>query len=75
MNRFYGVLNNQLYQQRYICGDEYTIADIATYPWVARYDWQNVDLADFPNVKRWFDDMSARPAVEKGMNVLAPPAS
>ena len=58
-----------------MAGDEYTIADIAIYPWVARYDWQNIDLADFPNVKRWFDELSNRPAVEKGMNVLAPSTS
>ena len=73
--RIYGVIDRQLDGKGWIAADEYTIADIATYPWVARYDWQNVDLADFPNVKRWFDELSARPAVDKGMNVLAPPAS
>ena len=54
--------------------DEYSIADIAIYPWTARYEWQEVNLADFPNVKRWFDVISARPAVEKAMAMnFAPP--
>ena len=73
--RLYGVMDGRLGESAYLGCDEYTIADIATYPWVARYDWQNVDLADFPNVKRWFDELSARPAVDKGMSVLAPPQS
>ena len=54
--------------------DEYSIADIATYPWTARYEWQEVDLNDFPNVKRWFDAISARPAVEKAMAMNFAPA-
>jgi len=69
--RLYGVLNNRLGEATYIAGD-YSIADIATYPWVWRREWQEVDLNDFPNVKRWFDTVGARPAVDKGMNV--PPA-
>ena len=73
--RLYTVMNGRLAKSAYLGCDEYTIADIATYPWVARYGWQNVDLADFPNVKRWFDELSNRPAVEKGMNVLAPSMS
>ncbi|MBL8704467.1 MAG: glutathione S-transferase family protein, partial [Rhodospirillales bacterium] len=44
-------------------------ADIATYPWAARHEWQGVDLGDFPNVRRWFNTISARPAVKKGMTV------
>ncbi|MGA0116460.1 MAG: glutathione binding-like protein, partial [Burkholderiales bacterium] len=50
-------------------GGEYTIADMATYPWVARYEWHKTDLNDFPAVKRWFDRISARPAVQRGMAV------
>ncbi len=69
--RLYGVLDARLGEVDYIAGD-YSIADIATYPWVWRREWQEVDLNDFPNVKRWFDTVGARPAVEKGMNV--PPA-
>jgi len=66
--RLYGVLNARLAQAEYLAG-EYSIADIATYPWVARYEWHKTHLEDFPNVKRWFDAISARPAVERGMKV------
>ena len=66
--RLYGVLDARLEDQEYLAG-EYSIADIATYPWVARYEWHKTRLEDFPNVKRWFDAISARPAVERGMKV------
>ena len=66
--RLYGVLNERLKGSDYLAG-EYSIADIATYPWVARYEWHKTDLAAFPGVKRWFDAISARPAVQKGMKV------
>jgi len=66
--RLYGVLNDHLKDHDYLA-DAYSIADIATYPWVARHEWHKVDLNDFPGVKRWFDAISARPAVQKGMNV------
>jgi len=66
--RLYGVMNKHLEQQNYLASD-YSIADIATYPWVARYDWHKVDLSDFPAVKRWFDRISARPAVQAGMKI------
>jgi GST-like protein len=68
--RLYGVLNDRLKDHAYLA-DEYSIADIATYPWVARHEWHKTDLNDFPHVKRWFDAISARPAVQKGMNVPA----
>jgi GSH-dependent disulfide-bond oxidoreductase len=67
-NRLYGVLNRRLGEVKYLAG-EYSIADIATYPWVARHDFHKTDLADYPNVKRWFDALSARPAVARGMAV------
>jgi GSH-dependent disulfide-bond oxidoreductase len=67
--RLYGVMNKRLGEAKYLAGDEYTIADIATFPWVARYEWHQVDLNEFPNVKRWFDEIAARPAVKKGMAV------
>ena len=67
-NRLYGVLDRRLSEARYLAG-EYSIADIATYPWVARHDFHKTDLAEYPNVKRWFDDISARPAVMRGMVV------
>jgi GST-like protein len=66
--RLYGVLNDRLKDHAYLA-DGYSIADIATYPWVARFEWHKTDLNDFPHVKRWFDAISARPAVQKGMNV------
>jgi GST-like protein len=66
--RLYGVLNTRLSETAYLA-DEYSIADIATYPWVARHEWHRVDLAAFPAVKRWYDTISARPAVVRGMAV------
>lgn len=69
-DRLYGVLNRHLAQAEYLAG-EYSIADIATYPWVSRHDWQQTDLGRFPNVQRWFETVGARPAVQRGMVVPA----
>ena len=66
--RLYNVLDKELGQREYLAG-EYTIADIATYPWVWRHDVHQVKLEEFPNVKRWFDAIAARPAVKRGMEV------
>ena len=66
--RLYGVLNDRL-KDRAFLADGYSVADIATYPWVARHEWHKTDLNDFAHVKRWFDAISARPAVQRGMNV------
>jgi GST-like protein len=66
--RLYGVLNDRLKVHDYLAG-AYSIADIATYPWVARHEWHKTDLNAFPHVRRWFDAISARPAVQKGMDV------
>jgi len=71
--RLYGVMNGRLAETPFLAAGEYTIADIATYPWVARFEWHRVDLADFPNVKRWFDTIGRRPAVVRGMAVPVPP--
>jgi len=68
--RIYGVLEKRLSAAAYLA-DEYSIADIATYPWVARHEWHRVDLAGFPAVKRWYDTIGARPAVVRGMAVPA----
>ena len=68
--RLYGVLDKRLAQAEYLAG-EYSIADIACYPWVARHEWHQVDLADFANVRRWYDTIGARPAVQRGMKVPA----
>jgi GSH-dependent disulfide-bond oxidoreductase len=67
--RLYGVLDARLKTEPYLAAGQYTIADIATYPWVSRHDWQEVKLEKFPNVKRWFDDISKRPATVKGMAI------
>jgi len=67
--RLYGVMDRQLQANEYISGEEYTIADIATYPWVARHEWHRVDLGQFPSVKRWYDAIGRRAAVVKGMSV------
>ena len=68
-NRLYGVLNNRLYDRRYLAGDEYTIADMISYPWTVGWEAQGQDIEEFPYFKRWFDELSARPAVERGMAV------
>lgn len=67
--RIYGVLDTRLADREWLAGPEYSIADIATYPWLARHDWQGIDLKRFPSVLRWFEAMSARPAVQRGMEV------
>lgn len=66
--RLYNVLDKELGQREYLAG-EYSIADIATYPWVWRHEVHQVKLEEFPNVKRWFDALSARPAVKRGMEI------
>jgi len=68
--RLYGVLDARLSKVEYLAG-EYSIADIATYPWVARHEWHKVALGDFPNVERWYQAIGARPAVARGMAVPA----
>jgi len=70
-HRIYGVRDKRLGEVPYLAGQEYTIADVATYPWVARWEWHGIDWANYPNLKRWFDDVGARPAVQKGMAVPA----
>lgn len=67
--RLYGVLDKRLAEAEYVAA-EYSIADMALYPWTQRADWQGIDIAaEFPNVKRWADSLTARPAVQKGMLV------
>jgi GSH-dependent disulfide-bond oxidoreductase len=68
--RLYGVMDKKLGQVPFFAG-EYSIADIATYPWVARHEWHKVDLNEFPNVKRWFETIGEREAVQRGMLVPA----
>jgi GSH-dependent disulfide-bond oxidoreductase len=63
------VMDTQLGKHEYLAGDYYSIADIAAWPWVVRHDWQGQDFKDFPNVKRWFETVGARPAVQRGAAV------
>ena len=75
--RLYGVLDVQLGKTPYVAGKNYTIADIAIWPWLHNWKGQGVDLDSLPNVKRWFTEIEARPAVQRGVKVLAdlrPPA-
>jgi len=71
VHRLYGVLNNRLYDRPYIAGDAYTIADMISYPWTTSWQLQGIDMGEFKYFKRWWDEMSARPAVVKGMAVTA----
>lgn len=72
-NRLYGVLNKQLAGRQFVTGDEYTIADMAIYPWIVPHERQRQNLDEFPELKRWFEAIKARPATvrayEKGKSV------
>ena len=70
-NRLYGVLDSRLAESEYVACGEYTIADIAIMPWLRSYKKQGVDIERFTNVKRWFDVINERPAVKRGLAVLA----
>jgi GST-like protein len=65
--RLYGVMDKRLGESAYLASDELSIADMATVPWVARHAYHEVELAEFPNVKRWHDTIMARPAVVRAM--------
>jgi len=69
--RLYGVMDRQLATNDYVAGREYTIADMAIWPWVRSWQNQGVDLDAFPNVKAWFEAIGNRPAVQRGVQVLA----
>lgn len=69
--RLYGVMDKQLATHRYIAGDAYTIADIAIFPWLRSWQNQGIDWADYPHLKPWFDVIAKRPAVQRGVRVLA----
>ena len=68
-NRLYKVMDDRLGKHQYISGDKYSIADISIWPWAARFDWQEIDINDYPNVTRWYKEMVDRPAVQKGWQV------
>ena len=69
--RLYGVMDKQLASTKFIAGNSYSIADMAIFPWLRNWENQGMDLADYPHVKKWFDLIAARPAVQRGVEVLA----
>ena len=69
--RLYGVMDKRLANSKYIAGPVYTIADIAIFPWLRSWKNQGIDWADYPHLKGWFDEVAARPAVERGVAVLS----
>ena len=69
--RLYGVMNRQVSQQTYMAGADYTIADIAIFPWLRSAANQGIDWAEFPDLKTWFDRIAERPAVQRGVAVMA----
>lgn len=66
--RLYAVLDQRLADREYL-GGTYSIADMATWPWISRYEWQGIDWADYPNLKRWYLAIADRPAVQRGYDV------
>jgi GST-like protein len=66
--RLYGVLDSRLREYEFLAGS-YSIADMATWPWISRYDWQGMDLADYPHLRRWYLVIAARPQVQRGYDV------
>ncbi len=69
--RLYAVMNRRLAQSKYFAGPEYSIADIAIFPWLRSWKNQGIDWNDYPHLKGWFDEIAARPAVKRGVEVLA----
>ena len=68
--KIYKELDERLSLSRYLAGDDYTIADIATFPWIARHEWHDIGLKRFENLSRWYEEISSRPAVQKGFDLL-----
>jgi GST-like protein len=67
--RLYGVLETRLEGRDWLAGTAYSIADIATFPWIARHEWHAIDLTRFPAVQRWYNAIANRPAVQRGMEI------
>ncbi len=68
--RIYEELDNRLLRSRYLAYDEYSIADIATFPWIARHDWHDLGLKNYKNLLRWYNEIAGRKAVKKGFDLL-----
>ena len=72
-NRLYGVLDRRLADREFVAGDDYSIADMAIYPWIVPHEPHGQDLADFPHLRRWFEAVKARPATVRAYEGVAPP--
>jgi GST-like protein len=70
--RLWGVLDGRLQNNDWLAAGSFSIADIAVFPWLMRYEWQGIDLEEFPNVQRWYRSMEARPGVQRGLAAQAP---
>jgi len=68
--RIYKELDERLSQSKFLAGDDYTIADIATFPWIARHEWHDIGLKKFINLARWYNEISNRASVQKGYDLL-----
>ncbi len=68
--KIYQDLDNRLSQSKFLAGENYTIADIATFPWIARHEWHEIGLKKFKNLTRWYEEVSVREAVKKGYDLL-----
>ena len=68
--RIYKELDERLSQSKFLAGEDYTIADIATFPWIARHEWHDIGLKKFSNLTRWYEEISKREAVQKGYDLL-----
>ena len=68
--RIYKELDERLFQSSFLAGNDYTIADIATFPWIARHEWHDIGLKKFKNLNRWYDEISIRDAVKRGYDLL-----
>ena len=68
--RIYRELDDRLSNSKFLAGKDYTIADIATFPWIARHEWHDIGLSKFKNLMRWYKDISSREAVKRGYDLL-----
>ena len=68
--RIYEELDTRLKQSRFLAGEDYTIADIATFPWIARHEWHDIGLNNYKNLSRWYSEIALRPAVIKGFDLM-----
>ena len=68
--RIYGELDERLSKSKYLSGDDYTIADIGTFPWIARHEWHDIGLKNYKNLSRWYNEISSREAVIKGFSFM-----